>query len=93
MALSDLERKILVKARALIRDGHSTYVCYAIDKSVGNSLEERYAKERLRLYVMKQLGEFATLDGWLSKRDGRWPSETKVRAARIAWITWMMGEA
>ncbi len=93
--LSDLERRILVESRRLIKNGIQKYVCYAIrDLEI---YDEKYvkvsaAKSRLTKYIVESLGNHCTLGSWMSRRNGNtWPSDDDQRKARIAWISWMLG--
>jgi hypothetical protein len=95
MALTDIERRILETARDAIRSGRNTYVCVAIDKAVipRKYDQVRSAKGRLRRYVERSLAGHLTLDGWLSaNKRTSWRTKARKRKARIAWISWMLGE-
>jgi hypothetical protein len=96
MALTAIEREVLKVARESIRENHYDFVCHAIEfaEVPDAPLDDlNLAKNRLRNYVLDSLGSFSTLGVWIARRNrGRWKSETYVRNARIAWITWMLGE-
>lgn len=97
MALSDIERKILINARDLIKNRQQFFVCDAIELTALRDEDEdrvMYAKNRLRDYISSSLGSNMTLGGWLSKRYGnRWLDMSRIqRAIRVQWITWMLGE-
>lgn len=96
MALSDVERNILLQARDAVRKCEHTFICYAIDKAYvyGDQVEVRKAKTRLLWYIHTALGVNATLGGWLAKKYGNhWFNDYDLqRKARIAWIDWMLGE-
>jgi hypothetical protein len=95
MALTDIERRILETARDDIRSGRNTYVCFAIDKAVipRKYDQVRSAKGRLIRYVERSLAGHLTLDGWLSaNKRTSWRTKARKRKARIAWISWMLGE-
>lgn len=97
MALSDVERNILIQARDAVRKCEHTFICYAIDKAEasGYRLDEvRKAKTRLLWYIHNALGVNATLGGWLAKKYGNhWFNDYDLqRKARIAWIDWILGE-
>jgi hypothetical protein len=96
MALTAIERKVLECARKALKDVKETYICHAIERANLEGVKRadlRCAKDRLRGYVMRRLGDNATLSGWQAdKYGGRWMREHVTRKARIAWITWMLGE-
>src|ERR1700756_2172544 len=96
MALNQVERKILERARELIRDRGYKYVCYAINDIQLQEVpkaEVISAKYRLKKYIERKLGEHPTLGSWAAqKHSGRWMNEDLQREARIAWITWMLDE-
>lgn len=97
MALTALERKILESARQEVRARKQKFICYAIKAAriYGEPAQEvRAARLRLTKYVMDCLGDYhSTLGSWLADRsDGRWMDDDLQREARIAWITWMLGE-
>jgi hypothetical protein len=96
MALTAIERRILECARAYIQSGAQDYVCYAIDKAYVTGAPYTKvvaAKHRLIGYVQKSIRGHSTLASWASVRNGgRWMSIDVQRKARVAWITWMLGE-
>jgi hypothetical protein len=96
--LSELERKLLNLARSAIRAGREKFVCYAIDNAriserVATYHELWEAKNRLRQYISRSLNYRGTLGNWLAaKNRNSWMDSELQRKARIAWITWMLGE-
>jgi hypothetical protein len=97
MALTVTERKVLIDARDLIRTRAQTFVCHAIEAAYVESANPdtlMKAKERLRKYIRFSLEPgCTTLGSWIAKQNkGRWMSDALGRKARIAWITWMLGE-
>lgn len=99
MALTVIERKLLEFARDRIREGKDTYICYAIDKSIvrtknaSDKQAVREAKYRLRAYVHDKIKGFATLGSYMADQyDTQYMSSELQREARVAWITWMLGE-
>jgi hypothetical protein len=92
MALSEVEKRILLDARELIETGRQTYICRAIQHSRWRGTVASAAKSRLRKYIMQNLDGRPTLDLWLYARTAKWPGSHEVRATRIAWINWMLEE-
>jgi hypothetical protein len=96
MALTVIERKILEAARLLIQDSKQMFICYAIDMvpmPKGRRQEYSEAKIRLRNYISSKLKGHGTLGNYLLKTYRRgYMSVDLQRKARIAWITWMLGE-
>jgi hypothetical protein len=96
MALTAIEREILKVARDKIINGQDAYICHAINKTrfiSGNQHEVWCARQRLRAYIMKKLNGYSSLGMYLSNkyRQEELPYDLQ-REARIAWITWMLGE-
>jgi hypothetical protein len=97
MALTVIERKVLEVARQTIRNSDEKYICYAIDKARVKTYDPQKlvaAKVRLRNYISKSLNGWGTLGYWLAKNhnQGQFMTNELQRKARIAWITWMLGE-
>lgn len=96
MALTAIERSVLIAAREVIRTEKENFVCHAISKAFVPLTKQRditKAKDRLCAYVRSQLGGNSTLNLWMAKRTGRWMNDYDLeRKTRIAWITWMLGE-
>jgi allophanate hydrolase subunit 1 len=96
MALTAIERKVLKAARESIRAKRHEFVCHAIEfAQVPDVPQEklRLAKARLCSYVSNSIGGFSTLGIWIAHWNrGHWKSAIYERNARIAWITWMLGE-
>lgn len=96
MALTVIERKVLEAARQSIRNGDEKYVCYAIDRARVTTYAPQKLKDakfRLRNYISRSLDGRGTLGYWLAKEyRGEFMSYDLQRKARIAWITWMLGE-
>jgi len=104
MALTTIERKILESARRMIRSRNEDYICYAINlvRVPGADFSEvQSAKVRLKKYVMRKLNGKSNLGDWLANKVGafsgnrwntKWMNLTLQRHARVAWITWMLGE-
>jgi hypothetical protein len=100
MALTSVERKVLESARNSIKSHSESYICYAIQYSRvpgEDPIVVREAKERLRDYVSKKLGDHGTLGSWLvHKRVGErtffMMDKGLQRHARLAWLAWMLGE-
>jgi hypothetical protein len=86
MALTPDERSILKHARASIQSEREDFVCHALSDAEGYTNDAA----RLKQYVMRMLEGQATLELWISKKYGFWPSREMARKARIAWITWML---
>lgn len=97
MTLNVLERKILESAREMVRNGRESHICYAIDKATVPTYDSHRrisAKIRLRNYISKMLEGRGTLGFYLMKkyRQEKFPADSLLREARVAWITWMLGE-
>ncbi len=102
MALNAVERKVLEHARRAIRVGKQSYVCHAIRDAYvedANKVQLRTAKKRLRSYIEQSLEGRTTLGSWLALKTGARVNGYRdlmdhglQRAARVAWITWMLGE-
>jgi hypothetical protein len=98
MALNDIERKILESVRRSIQAKNQTYICYAIDRARvrWNNRQDVYdAKNRLKNYIHRKLEGNGTLGYWLAlkhRHDMLFMDKGLQREARIAWITWMLGE-
>ena len=94
--LSNVEKQLLKGARRALYDGTRTTVCGAIRAATADSshCNEVYrARTRLLEYVTVSIDCWPTLGHWLQKRDGKLRlNEERLRVARIAWITWMLGE-
>ncbi len=96
--LNAIEREILEAARKSIQNGNHRYVCYAIrDATIVDATRKELApaKDRLTEYVETSLGIFSTLGTWLASRGhgtSRSDYNDFLREARIAWISWMLGE-
>lgn len=97
MALSTVERRILIAARNRLKEHQNFFICGAIDKvRISRACREEVAdaKERLKKYIMARLEGQSTLSGWLNvgTQFGDGVSSFLIREARIAWLTWMLGE-
>lgn len=104
MALSKIERALLKNARTLIATQQERYICLALATaamSAGYRLisagrraeaeETHAAGERLRHYIANALDGYSSLDAWYVTHS--LPSTAAaLRAARLAWIDWMLGE-
>lgn len=97
MALNSIERKILENVRRSIKAGNETYICNGIGKyrvRVDNLQELRDAKNRLYRYIERRLDGSGTLGQWVARKHKKFAimNMELQRKARVAWITWMLGE-
>lgn len=97
MALSTVERRILIAARNRLKEHKNTYICTAIEAvRIARACREEVAaaKTRLRRYIVARLEGYSSLNGWLNEgaEIGEGVGGFLAREARIAWITWMLGE-
>lgn len=102
MALSTLERELLIAARAHIKSRQCRYICLALRHAAYfdfHGVPTVYiASERLRTYIMTALGLDASgwpivgLEAWCRVHNHRLVSPEKQREARLAWIDWMLEE-
>lgn len=79
----------------MISNGSHKYICYAIDKAYATTYDIqklRDAKQRLIGYVNGSLEGSGTLGSWLMERSGLFMPYELQKEARIAWLTWMLGE-
>ena len=94
--LSKVEQEILKFARVFLQTGARRTVCGAIRAATAESShfnEVCRARTRLLEYVAISLDCWPSLGHWLHNRDGVLRlDEERLRIARIAWITWMLGE-
>lgn len=94
MALTAIERKLLETVRTAISRSQQKYVCVAIEWAnvEGSKAEITKAKKRLILYIDGLLDGHMTLGSWMrANRKSDWADHLQ-RAARVDWITWMLGE-
>lgn len=94
MALTEIERKVLKSVRQALVSFRVSYICHGIQVAKVRGVkayELDAAKRKLRCYVMRRLGDHATLGSWLAARNyERWMPDYLMRKARIAWIDWML---
>ncbi|WP_105132653.1 hypothetical protein [Burkholderia sp. BE12] len=90
--LTKNERRALIRARDLIEIGKQDMICLALNAVAVDDPALDRAAERMRFYIHTALDGFATLGGWqLARGIGRSKFDA-MRADRLAWIDWMLGE-
>jgi hypothetical protein len=103
MALNQLERRILMTARARIATGEDHRICYAISNATTGLLsalpscrfvEIREASNRLRTFIMGAIEDRFGLEDWLRAHAFHDVAGDKVkqRKARIQWLDWLLDE-
>lgn len=98
MALSSLERRILVVARLMIEGGKETFLCHAIKKAYLDEVADEEvleAKGRLLDYIKSMLDGSMTLGTWLTAKfpQENWCFDYNLqRTIRVAWVSWILEE-
>jgi hypothetical protein len=100
MALNAIERHLLIDARERLANGSTHRICYALQLAAANMRGKNTdfvakASTRLREFIMKSLEGHFGFEFWLKSCAGREDiaNDPKARrAARIAWIDWLLDE-
>jgi hypothetical protein len=94
MALSDKERRLLVRARELLRSEMQDFICYALAQADGEMSPQGQClnhHERLVDFVLEQISPCLYLHAW-QMHHHMFIDHNKARTDRIAWIDWMLDE-
>jgi hypothetical protein len=103
MALTDMDRHLLIEARKRIYDKKDSFICCALGWVAAYELGKDYVSasydqsrvgkscRKLQRYLYKKLGKYATLNDWQKSR-GIVLNYDEVRKSRLQWIDWMLGE-
>ena len=99
MALTAIERKVLRAAQLRIVQQRNVYVCTALRDAASDMAcsgsPEYMASQRLRAYIMTQLGsDCGSLEDWcfMNRLIATSQNPEAMRASRIEWINWMLGD-
>ncbi len=104
MALNQIERAMLVAARTYLADKRHSRICFAItaaeifmSETMPPARREqiKQAGKRLREFIMSAIDPHVGYECWLAKspvEDHRLLNSHERRAARIAWIDWLLDE-
>lgn len=97
--MTDLEREILLAAKAKMDTPNIRAVCTALEAGMGVVLHRRPnefckindAYSRVRDFVGRQIHPYVTLGRW-QEAHGFERTREQRRRDRINWISWMLGE-
>jgi hypothetical protein len=108
MALNQIERRLFIDSRKLIASGKTSRICFALvdaavelTKTMPKSRHAEVSDSRCRLsiFIMGALNAGASsrkarygLEDWLSTKVRRRVHTDTLRAARLAWIDWLLDE-
>jgi len=86
--MTKTERKAIAealkRARPIIKNGSTRYICYAVDRVSENRVSKLSAH-----YVIGQLNGFATLEGWVAAHAmGISDSYTQLYSSRALFNEW-----
>jgi len=91
MALSKIERELLIAARELIESGEEFYICLAIvTAAVHRGYYCMAVEVRLSRYIRDALAPHVYLENW--QRANGYDAQRTVRLDRLAWIDWMLDQ-
>ncbi len=85
------KRKALIEARKLIKSGHHSYICHALDCVASKDHKMHPACLGLKRHIMKALYPRTSLEGWQETNNVRPRIPEQRRRDRLAWIDYMLG--
>ena len=108
MALSQIDRAILIAARQYIVDGREYRICHAINRGAElvalgmtevRTLRVTESAARMRRFIMREINVGGTavfgLEDWICDKlpgCGARTFDARMKATRLAWIDWLLDE-